>query len=77
MLPRVATVVLHGDAVIDVVLFGYMDIETEEPLRLDAIHRIYSNAKLGTSVAAMMLYGESVRSRRSHRAIRPRCGHRR
>lgn len=56
LLSCVATVVLHGDEVVDVALFGYMDMATREPLRLDAIHRMYSNTKLITSVAAMMLY---------------------
>ncbi len=56
LLSCVATVVLHSDEVVDVALFGFMDVETQEPLRLDAIHRIYSNTKLITSVAAMMLY---------------------
>jgi CubicO group peptidase (beta-lactamase class C family) len=56
LLPCVATVVLHGDDVVDVALFGYMDLETKEPLRADAIHRMYSNTKLITSVAAMMLH---------------------
>ena len=35
---------------------GFMDVETREPLRLDGIHRIYSNTKPITSVAAMMLH---------------------
>lgn len=56
LLPCVATVVLHGDEVVDVALFGYMDLRTKDPLRLDAIHRMYSNTKLVTSVAAMTLY---------------------
>jgi CubicO group peptidase (beta-lactamase class C family) len=56
MLPCVATVVLHGDEIVDVALFGYMDLETKQPLRVDAIHRMYSNTKLITSLAAMMLY---------------------
>lgn len=51
-----ATVVMHGTDVVDVGLFGFMDVETREPLRLDGIHRIYSNTKLITSVAAMMLH---------------------
>lgn len=51
-----ATVVMHGTEVVDVGLFGFMDVETREPLRLDGIHRIYSNTKLITSVAAMMLH---------------------
>jgi len=56
LLSCAATVVMHGDDVVDVGLFGFMDVETREPLREDGIHRIYSNTKLITSVAAMMLY---------------------
>ncbi len=56
LLSCVATVVLHGDDVVDVGLFGFMDVESGEPLRADAIHRIYSNTKLITSVAAMLLH---------------------
>jgi CubicO group peptidase (beta-lactamase class C family) len=56
LLSCAATVALHGDDVVDVGLFGFMDVETREPLRTDGIHRIYSNTKLITSVAAMMLY---------------------
>jgi len=51
-----ATVVMHGGDVVDVGLFGFMDVGSREPLRLDGIHRIYSNTKLITSVAAMMLH---------------------
>lgn len=56
LLSCAATVVLHGDDVVDVATFGYMDVQSQEPLRQDAIHRIYSNTKLITSVAAMMLH---------------------
>lgn len=55
-LPCCATVVMHGNETVDVELFGYMDLETREPLRADAIYRMYSNTKLITSVAAMMLF---------------------
>ena len=56
LLPCVATVVLHGDDVVDVATFGYMNLHTKEPLRRDAIHRMYSNTKPITSVALMTLY---------------------
>ena len=36
--------------------FGMMDVETQEPMRADAIFRIYSMSKPITSVALMMLY---------------------
>ena len=38
--------------------FGMADIEAGKPMRLDAIHRIYSMSKPITSVAVMMLYEE-------------------
>jgi CubicO group peptidase (beta-lactamase class C family) len=56
LLSCAATVVLHGGDVVDVGLFGFMDVETRAPLRVDAIHRIYSNTKPITSVAAMILH---------------------
>lgn len=56
LLSCAATVVMHGDEVVDVGLFGFKDLTTREPLRIDGIHRIYSNTKLITSVAAMILY---------------------
>ena len=56
LLPCCATVVMHGTDVVDFALLGYMDLESREPLREDAIYRMYSNTKLVTSVAAMMLH---------------------
>ncbi|MFU8817027.1 MAG: serine hydrolase domain-containing protein [Pseudomonadales bacterium] len=47
--------VLKGTDVVDYRTFGYMDLESRQPLRQDAIFRMYSNTKLVTSVAAMML----------------------
>jgi len=55
LIPCCATLVMHGTDVVDVGLFGFMDLETREPLREDAIYRIYSNTKLITSVAALIL----------------------
>lgn len=56
LLPCCATVVMHGRDVVDFATFGYMDRESREPLRHDAIFRMYSNTKVVTSVAAMMLW---------------------
>jgi len=56
LIPCCATLVMHGIDVVDVGLFGFMDLETREPLRADAIYRMYSNTKLITSVAAMILH---------------------
>ncbi|MDM5327760.1 serine hydrolase domain-containing protein [Neobacillus sp. CF12] len=36
--------------------FGYADLETEKPILRDTIYRIYSNTKLVTCVAALILY---------------------
>jgi CubicO group peptidase (beta-lactamase class C family) len=52
--------VMRGTDVVDYQTFGYMDLETREPLRDDAIFRMYSNTKLVTSVAAMMLYEQGA-----------------
>lgn len=56
ILPCVNTLVMRGLDVIDYRCFGYMDVEAKTPLREDAIYRVYSNTKLITSVALMMLY---------------------
>ncbi|MEQ8860584.1 MAG: serine hydrolase domain-containing protein [Pseudomonadales bacterium] len=48
--------VMKGTDVVDYATFGYMDLDSREPLRADAIFRMYSNTKMVTSVAAMMLY---------------------
>ncbi|MDP6375801.1 MAG: serine hydrolase domain-containing protein [Pseudomonadales bacterium] len=53
-----ATLVMRGTDVVDYRTFGYMDLETMVPLTPDAIYRMYSNTKIVTSVAAMMLYEE-------------------
>ncbi len=50
------TLIMHGQTVVDFATFGYMDLERREPLRPDAIFRMYSNTKIVTSVAAMMLH---------------------
>jgi CubicO group peptidase (beta-lactamase class C family) len=52
----ISTVVLEGSEVVDRRDWGFMDLETREPLRTDAIYRLYSNTKIVTAIAAMMLY---------------------
>lgn len=52
------TLAMKGTEIVDYRTFGYMDLESGEPLRDDAIFRMYSNTKIVTSVAAMMLYEE-------------------
>lgn len=49
---------MRGTEVVDYRTFGYMDLESRRPLREDAIFRMYSNTKIVTSVALMMLYEE-------------------
>ncbi len=50
------TLVMKGTDVVDFRTFGYMDLESRRPLTADAIHRMYSNTKIVTSVAAMQLF---------------------
>ncbi|MFW6094180.1 MAG: serine hydrolase domain-containing protein [Pseudomonadota bacterium] len=54
------TLVMRGTDVVDYRTFGYMDLESKRPLEHDAIFRMYSNTKLVTSVAAMMLYEQGA-----------------
>lgn len=58
ILPHAFSLVMRGTDVLDYRCFGYMDVETRQPLREDAIYRMFSNTKLITSVAAMMLVEE-------------------
>ena len=51
-----STLVMRGTDILDYRTFGYMDLESREPLRADAIYRMYSNTKIVTSVALMQLY---------------------
>ena len=58
LLSCVSTVVLDGTEVVDKHHWGFMDLETREPMHDSAIYRLYSNSKIVTAVAAMMLYEE-------------------
>ena len=49
------SLVLDGLDIVDYKTFGYMDLDSRTPLRDDAIYRMYSNTKIVTSVAAMLL----------------------
>ena len=55
ILSCVSTIVMRGTDVLDYSLHGYMDTESKQPLREDAIYRMYSNTKIVTSVALMKL----------------------
>jgi CubicO group peptidase (beta-lactamase class C family) len=58
IIPHCVCLVMRGTDVLDYRTLGYMDLESREPLREDAIFRMYSNTKIVTSVAAMMLFEE-------------------
>lgn len=60
LLAMAASVVLEGRDVVDVFTVGFQDREQEIPVALDSIYRIFSNTKIVTSVAAMMLWEESA-----------------
>lgn len=51
-----STVVMRGTDILDYATFGVMDKDSGTPLAQDAIYRMYSNTKIVTSVALMMLY---------------------
>ena len=51
-----ATLIMRGTEVLDYKTYGFMDLESKRPLMNDAIYRMYSNTKLVTSVALMMLW---------------------
>lgn len=55
-----SAVILQGTDVLDFKTWGYMDIETRTPMIDDAIFRMYSNTKIVTSAAAMILYDEGA-----------------
>lgn len=55
LLPGATVVIAHDDRVLVDVTVGYADLERREPLRRDALFRLYSMSKPITSVAIMML----------------------
>ncbi|MCH2569557.1 MAG: beta-lactamase family protein, partial [Pseudomonadales bacterium] len=56
LLAGIATVLLQDNEVVDEAFYGFSDIESRTPVRRDTIHRIFSNTKIITSVAMLMLY---------------------
>jgi CubicO group peptidase (beta-lactamase class C family) len=58
ILSCVSTIVMRGTDILDYATFGYMDIESQTPLTEDAIYRMYSNTKIVTSIALMILFEE-------------------
>jgi CubicO group peptidase (beta-lactamase class C family) len=57
-LPGVSTALFKGRKVVDTFCYGFADKEAKSPLREDHIFRIFSNTKLVTSCAVLMLFEE-------------------
>jgi CubicO group peptidase (beta-lactamase class C family) len=58
LLSGVSSAVLVGGELVDVNCVGWADKEARTPLRVDHIFRIFSNTKLVTSCAALLLFEE-------------------
>ncbi len=58
LLSGVSSAVLHGRELVDLHCEGMADREAGVPLRADHLFRIFSNTKLVTSCAVMMLWEE-------------------
>lgn len=55
-----SAVIMEGTDIVDFKTWGYMDIESKKPMIDDAIFRAYSNTKIVTSAAAMILYDDGA-----------------
>ncbi len=51
-----ASLIMLGTEVLEYKTYGFMDLESKLPPMDDAIYLVYSNTKLLTSVALMMLW---------------------
>src|SRR3954447_7376386 len=58
LLPGFSSAVLVGRDLVDVSCIGWADKEAQIPLRADHIFRVFSNTKLITSCAALLLFEE-------------------
>ena len=58
ILSGVSSAVLVGRDLVDVNCVGWADKEAQIPLRVDHIFRVFSNTKLVTSCAALLLFEE-------------------
>jgi CubicO group peptidase (beta-lactamase class C family) len=58
ILSGVSSAVLVGRDLVDVSCVGWADKEAQAPLRPDHIFRVFSNTKLVTSCAALLLFEE-------------------
>ena len=56
ILPGVSSAVLVGRDLVDVNCVGWADKEAQVPLRSDHLFRVFSNTKLITSCAALLLF---------------------
>lgn len=59
-IPSAASVVFQGPAVVDEYFTGYQNREAKLPIHDDSIYRLFSNTKLITSVAALILHEEGA-----------------
>jgi CubicO group peptidase (beta-lactamase class C family) len=60
ILSGVSSAVLVGRDLVDVSCVGWADKEAQIPLRVDHIFRVFSNTKLVTSCAALLLFDEGL-----------------
>jgi CubicO group peptidase (beta-lactamase class C family) len=60
VLSGVSSAVLVGRDLVDVNCVGWADKEAQTPLRVDHIFRVFSNTKLITSCAALLLFEEGL-----------------
>ncbi len=75
ILSGVSSAVLVGRDLVDVNCVGWADKEAAIPLRVDHIFRVFSNTKLVTSCAALLLFDEGqFQSGRSDREIHSAVG---
>src|ERR1700748_2179926 len=58
LLSGISSAVMVGRDLVDVSCVGWADKEAQTPLRADHIFRIFSNTKLITSCAALLLFEE-------------------
>jgi CubicO group peptidase (beta-lactamase class C family) len=58
LLAGISSAVLIGRDLVDVNCVGWADMEAQTPLRADHIFRVFSNTKLITSCAALLLFEE-------------------
>ena len=59
-LPGVSTALLRGRTVVDQFVCGHADIEADVPLREDHLFRVFSNTKLPTSCAVLLLVEDGL-----------------